>query len=155
MEFWRESDNRAKKPHKCELCNGNIKIGEIYHRETGKFDGEFFSRTLHIRCANFEADYCSYGEYEWNDWSDISYFIEDANCRSCPHFNNDDDECQNNYDIYNCPLLTEKYDVEIGEIYDKTDKKQRQGKELCGSVYRRKRSQGNVRPYSRRNVEQH
>jgi len=112
MEFWREQTLKARKPHKCEMCGGEIKPGEKYNRELGKFDGAFFTRALHIRCAEFEADFCSYGECEFM-WDEIYDFIVDKNCRVCPHFDSEDGDCRNGHDIYNCPLLTEKYGKEI------------------------------------------
>ena len=44
MEFYNEKFQKAKKPHKCDCCFKTIEIGERYCYQSGKYDGDFFTR---------------------------------------------------------------------------------------------------------------
>lgn len=44
-EFWTEKIVKARKPRKCNACNGAIEIGDLYDRITYLFEGDF--ETLH------------------------------------------------------------------------------------------------------------
>ena len=50
MEFYIYKEHKARKEHECEMCGQIIKVGEEYSEEIGKYEGEFFSRKLHIIC---------------------------------------------------------------------------------------------------------
>lgn len=107
MEFFNERLLKARKPHICEMCGREIKTGEIYRKETGVFYGEFFSRNLHNRCAEFEAEYCSNVENEFT-WDEIYDYIVQKNCSVCSHLDENEGICRDGHDIFNCPLLAEK-----------------------------------------------
>lgn len=47
-EFYEVRTPKARKEHRCEDCNRTIAKGDVYHRVSGKFDGEFFDT---ITCA--------------------------------------------------------------------------------------------------------
>lgn len=63
-EFYRQSDQVARKNHKCYECNHSIKKDEKYHKSVGKFDGDFFVRKSHLDCNSLcdqlhsDADLC-------------------------------------------------------------------------------------------------
>lgn len=52
MEFYTSKMVIAKKLHICEMCGDKISIGERYSYESGKYDGHFFERKLHLECSN-------------------------------------------------------------------------------------------------------
>lgn len=54
-DFYSETYPVARKEHRCEECGGTIKVGEIYARCSGKWDGEFQSYVQHKACRDFVA----------------------------------------------------------------------------------------------------
>lgn len=58
MEFSKNSVHKAKKPHKCFLCGGEIAVGEKYERYTGKYDGDFFDQCFHESCIAILDKFC-------------------------------------------------------------------------------------------------
>lgn len=45
MSFYSEQHiKHSRKAHTCSLCGKEIPVGDPYVRETGKYDGDFFSR---------------------------------------------------------------------------------------------------------------
>ena len=40
LEFYNSTYPKAKKEYKCDLCDQKIKVGEKYHRYSGKYDGD-------------------------------------------------------------------------------------------------------------------
>ena len=53
LEFYNNTKiSKSRKEHTCDLCRGEIKVGNAYRRESGKFDGEFFDNCLHTHCNN-------------------------------------------------------------------------------------------------------
>lgn len=103
MEFYNERFYTAKKDYTCDCCNNPIKASDKYWRQVGKFDGHFFTRALHERCAKLVNEYCSLVDNEWGDWSDIYYFGVEEFCSSCPYWDDDESECTVNLDIFTCP----------------------------------------------------
>lgn len=58
LEFYSSYIRTARKPHKCEYCQKDIMIGEKYSYESGKFEGDFFTRTLYeALCTRFYIKY--------------------------------------------------------------------------------------------------
>lgn len=63
MNFYRDEKPIAKKAHVCDWCRKRIEIGELYYRQCGKWDGDFFTAKYHIKCleqirrAQAESDY--------------------------------------------------------------------------------------------------
>lgn len=85
LDFWNETCvKKSKKPHKCQLCGGEIPVGSEYVRQNGKFDGEFFDRCLYPWCCSAIETYChSIGENEYDDWAVLDYVREEI-CSTCP-----------------------------------------------------------------------
>ena len=50
LEFYNSYIRTARKAHKCEYCEKEIMVGEKYGYESGKFEGDFFTRKLCIPC---------------------------------------------------------------------------------------------------------
>lgn len=85
MDFYDSHSPVAKKKHKCEMCGGDILPGERYSYETGKWDGEFFVRKMHLDCASVLDEYCSEVDSEF-DWDSVSDFWRDGHCPECKHY---------------------------------------------------------------------
>ena len=69
LEIYKDKIHKSRKEHKCQFCNEKIEVGEKNHRQSGKYDGYFFDRCLHMRCDNIISEYCK----EEHEWTDISY----------------------------------------------------------------------------------
>lgn len=96
MEFYTSNKVKARKVHVCEMCGGQINPGEEYQRESGKYDGEFFDRKLHLDCLSVLEEYCSNVDTEFTYEDVYEYWVE-TYCHSCKHFYPEckpDDECK-------------------------------------------------------------
>ena len=84
MDFSRSSTHKAKKPHKCFLCGGEIAIGEKYERYTGKYDGDFFDQCFHENCIAILDKFCrdQQDEEYQQDW--VSDWLYGRVCDDCP-----------------------------------------------------------------------
>ena len=120
-EFFSERLLKSQKEHICEMCNKKINLGNYYYRESGKWDGGFFSRALHVQCHLMEVDYCTEVDCEFS-WDDIVDYIAAEYCSVCEHSPQREDEegwteCKD--DIYTCPTilkrLLDKYKFSIIE----------------------------------------
>lgn len=121
MEFFSERLLKSRKEHICKMCMRKINPGDYYFREVGKWNGDFFSRPLHVQCHLMEEDYCSEVDCEFS-WDDIADYIADEYCSVCEHSAQRDEEdgwteCKD--DIYTCPTilktLLDKYKFAITE----------------------------------------
>lgn len=85
MSFYSEQHiKHSRKAHTCSLCGKEIPVGDPYVRETGKYDGDFFNRTVHTHCHYMEVQFCSEVDSEFT-WDDIlDYFVYEY-CDTCPH----------------------------------------------------------------------
>lgn len=111
MEFYNESKHKSRKERTCELCGCVINVGDNYYSERGKFEGEFFSRCLHVHCHNMEREYCEEVDNEFA-WDDITEYIQDKYCRDCEHSAcNDQAEDWEECDFYvtECPKLIKQF----------------------------------------------
>ena len=104
MEFYSENQRKARKDYTCSLCCGKIKAGEQYFREIGKYDGEFFSRAMHVQCRMMEAEYCAEVDCDFT-WDDIYDYFCDEYCDRCESSTALEKICE--YSVYNCPKIFE------------------------------------------------
>ena len=94
MEFFNGRFYTAKKEHRCEACGDKIQIGERYKYESGKFEGEFFSRCYHTACSEvieefwFDIDDDEFTYDEIRDW------WEDKYCYQCALWYDNGGECE-------------------------------------------------------------
>lgn len=51
MEFYKNKWLIVRKEHKCHLCGIPIPKGTFCNYESGKFEGDFFSRYSHEECS--------------------------------------------------------------------------------------------------------
>ena len=93
LEFLTMTQPKARKQHKCYLCNYPIVYGERYVRFSGKYDGEFFDNCYHAECDELIDSYCDdVMDSEW-DHDAIIDWLSDRYCRECQHGTNQDDDC--------------------------------------------------------------
>lgn len=83
LEFYNDAVHKARKEHKCEMCHRIINPGEKYHRQSGKYDGDFFDRKLHNTCNNILSAYLSEIEENEFDYSDIYDWLRESYCFGC------------------------------------------------------------------------
>lgn len=113
MEFFSESRHKSRKERTCEMCGGDIHTGEYYYSERGKFNGEFFSRDMHVCCHNMESEFCEEVDNEFS-WDEILDYVREKHCGNCEHAACNDDredweECPYGW-ITECPKIMEKYE---------------------------------------------
>ena len=111
MEFYGEARHTGQKIHICEMCGGTIQIGEQYYEEKGKWNGDFFSRKLHVHCHNMEREFCEEVDNEFC-WEEILDYIQDKYCSNCEHAACNDDredwtECD--YRTTECPRVIKMF----------------------------------------------
>lgn len=51
MEIIKSEQPKARKPHRCMLCNGAIRIGEAYNRDTIAIEGCLRDTIYHRHCG--------------------------------------------------------------------------------------------------------
>ena len=87
MSFQRETIRKARKEHKCSICQKKIMPGESYHEYAGVYEGDFYyskeCETCQPIITEFKRSrYCDEGcygideIYEW--WRDVM-------CYNCKH----------------------------------------------------------------------
>jgi hypothetical protein len=75
-EFYNSGRPKARKEHRCEDCRRTIAKGQVYRRDSGKFDGELFSYKTCLICDEIRqaftcAEYDQVGPPPGDLWSDI------------------------------------------------------------------------------------
>jgi hypothetical protein len=75
-EFFATRWPKARTGHKCGECRRTILKGEVYHRCSGKFEGDFFDDITCAQCAEIReaftcAGYDETGPPQGQLWSDI------------------------------------------------------------------------------------
>lgn len=94
MEFYTSKTPKARKTHKCQYCGKEIAKGEKYSYESGKFEGELFTRKLCLTCADILDTYLvDVGENEF-DWWEIDDWLTEGYCDECEHGRRRDDDCE-------------------------------------------------------------
>ncbi len=79
MQFYRESKHKSSKERICEMCGTVINKGDYYYSQCGKFDGEFFSRDLHVHCRNMENEFCTKEFFI----EGVESYMKCVTCREC------------------------------------------------------------------------
>lgn len=116
MEFYTEKHIKARKLHKCHICRRNIEVGELYSRESGKFEGDFFDRCTCSMCYGIRSEnFSESNEYEYDTYSLLD-FIESGFCSGCEYK-------QNCNGVFNCPRVFRHFSSIAIETWSKLDKK--------------------------------
>lgn len=83
MECYTKSFPKARKNHTCEYCGQIINAGEQYSIEQGKWEGEFFTRKLHLHCEKILYEcLADSGDYEFS-WDQVDQWLHDSYCYDC------------------------------------------------------------------------
>jgi hypothetical protein len=62
---------KARKPHKCEECGGQILAGQKYERNKWLYDGEWSRMDICLLCAEIGAAFSCEGRLLGDMWQDI------------------------------------------------------------------------------------
>lgn len=54
-EFFRSSQHKARKDHRCYECGRKIPPGEVYERSVGKWDGQISSHAVCLGCVTLRS----------------------------------------------------------------------------------------------------
>lgn len=112
LEFYNQSQPKARKGHVCEFCGQTIHRGEKYSYESGKYEGDVFVRKLCLACKNILAGFCGDSEEEEFDWWCVTDWLRDWHCCDCEHGINGNDDCE--VRPQNCPLIRKRFDPKEG-----------------------------------------
>ena len=105
LDFSNSTYPKARKEHKCDLCGQKIQKGEIYHRWSGKYDGQMFDCKYHKVCQEIISAYCHAMNDNEYDEDCISDWLHDNYCLDCERYKNDD--CTEY--LLSCPLIREHF----------------------------------------------
>jgi len=101
-ELISSSRPKARKTHKCQLCNKSIAIGEVYRKQFLKYDGQAYDFKEHDRCGEIAS-------YLWN-------YIDPDEGMTDEHFQ---EGCQAYCSQFICPMCVHLIDedCEDGQNY--------------------------------------
>lgn len=105
MELYNERHPRARKVHTCEACRREIQPGEVYCRQTGLWESDFFSRAWCPDCElvmSYFFDRLSAEDVF--DYDEVEYAIQDEFCYNCDHGQRREDNCEEK-SIWHCPII--------------------------------------------------
>lgn len=123
LEFYHITQRKARKEHSCEMCYDKIVVGELYHHEVGKYDGDFFDRKLHTACQKVLREAMDDMKEDEYDYEMIADWWHDKYCFNCklsfPECEPDSDVCPHQED---CPECSEGRCHANGRDCDKRDK---------------------------------
>lgn len=108
LEFYNQSQPKARKDHVCEYCEQKIHKREIYSYETGKYDGDMFVRKLCLTCKNILDGFCRDSGEEEFDWWCVTDWLRDLYCCDCGHGTNRYDDCE--MQPQNCLIIRKKFE---------------------------------------------
>ena len=106
LDFYNSTKPKARKEYKCDLCGQIIHKGEVYHRYSGKYDGEFFDDKYHLTCQRIINAYCDEMNDREYDNDSIQEWLHDKYCYDCK--DNEDEICD--YMELSCPLIRKNYE---------------------------------------------
>lgn len=76
-EFQDVSYPKARKEHKCCECRRVINKGEVYHKWSGKWDGDLLCQKTCAQCEEIRSAFSCSGSYEferlWDDMEEIVF----------------------------------------------------------------------------------
>lgn len=106
LEFFRQTNPRARKQHTCQLCKNVISVGEKYIRQSGKYDGDMFDNCYCETCDNILQAFClDQSEHEYSeDW--IDDWLHDKYCINCSSDSSDTCTCNS---AITCSIIRNKY----------------------------------------------
>lgn len=108
MELYNRTTPKARKDYKCEYCEQTITKGEIHSCETGKYDGDMFSRRLDIICYNMMDKYLSDSGEEEFTFDGVDDWLRDNYCYDCEHGDKKEDDCEQGC-VSRCPIIRQRF----------------------------------------------
>lgn len=85
MEFYDRRTPVSRKERECEMCGQKIMLGERYSYESGKYNGDFFTRELHLDCLSALEKYWEEVDTEFC-WDAVSDWWQETRCSDCKHY---------------------------------------------------------------------
>ena len=86
--------HKARKQHKCFLCDVTINAGEYYYNRGGSYSGYFFARNECQECHELENEYEASEHYDSNgSISDLREFWNKTKCLKCVNWDISNNEC--------------------------------------------------------------
>ena len=110
MDFYNNTHPKARKVHKCEYCNKEIAKDEKYSSESGKFNGDFFTRKLCFVCSKIFSEFCSESSEDEFDWWEVDDWLRERYCHNCEHSQSENDDCE--YEFAQCPKIRKDFESE-------------------------------------------
>lgn len=105
MEFYNERHPRARKVHTCEACRREIRPGEVYCRQTGTWEGDFFSRAWCSDCELVMSYFFDrLAAEDVFDYDEVEYAMQEEICYSCEHSQWKKNDCTEK-SIWHCPII--------------------------------------------------
>lgn len=74
VEFFASDIRKARKENRCRECGGTIAVGAKYEYARGKYEGDFWSQSTCLVCAEIaEAFYCDSRVFGvlWSSMADV------------------------------------------------------------------------------------
>ena len=107
LEFYNNTKiSKSRKEHTCNLCLGEIKVGDAYRRESGKFDGEFFDSCLHVHCNNMIQRFVSENHCIEYTYDEIYDWLRDTYCHDCEYY----EDCE--MSLYKCEKIIKDFMID-------------------------------------------
>lgn len=71
-DFYNQTEQVARKPHRCDFCETIIEKGERYSKAIGVFEGDFFTWKEHLDCRAALLEYMRLtGAYSYEPLSNM------------------------------------------------------------------------------------
>lgn len=100
---------KARKEHKCCICNQKILYGEKYLEESGCYDGEMYRNNLCSKCIQLRQKFIELNKPDEYCMEDIATDIHCNVCEECRNYGDCD------YGYYQC-VLCEKAKTEYMKL---------------------------------------
>lgn len=104
-ELIERKDRKARKDHRCDLCGGIIKKGEVYEWSKSIYDGTFYEWSNHINCGKVSAAIWDYVDPDEGMTED--QFLDGCQevcqcfiCPDCPKYDKEYGDCED--DVTHC-----------------------------------------------------
>ena len=103
IEFFTNSERKARTEHVCSLCKKIIEPGSFYLHQQGKYEGDFYTTKLHKSCSDIiDAYHMHTGEDCWSP-GEVYEWLCDYHCYGCGGY----DDCE--IDQANCGMVKEAF----------------------------------------------
>lgn len=115
LEFYSQTERKARKEHRCSVCQGTISIAEKYIHYVGRYDGIFFDDKYHLTCQAVINEYCGRNGVDVYDSEDLNNWIDaEVCCNLCDIETRD--ACFGSG--MRCPKVLQYLEIETGENHD-------------------------------------